>query len=243
MIVSRTADGSRLVAQSDSARLAAAMLRLFRVPELVGHPRRELLLRAVSERDNGWWEADSAPRRDPSATTALDFRAFPPGLRQEVLRRGIERFAGDSSYLAALLATHALRLARQTSDAPSWTEFRTELEGRREQLLADAGESLDSVARDADWLALADSLSLAASTGDASPVDVPGWRVDVTAVGVDIGTGTVELGLQPFPLAGATTFELSCRTLGERRFESDSALGVALISAPRRQLRVRLRPL
>jgi hypothetical protein len=35
----------------------------------------------VGEHDNGWWEADSAPRRNSGGTGALDFRAFPAGDR------------------------------------------------------------------------------------------------------------------------------------------------------------------
>ena len=81
MIVTRTPSGSRLVTQADHARLAGDILRLVRLPELVEHPRRELLLRAVREHDNGWWEADSAPRLAASGSTALDFRDFPGDLR------------------------------------------------------------------------------------------------------------------------------------------------------------------
>ena len=64
MIVTTAPPGSRLVTQSDHARLAADLLRLFRLPELLEHPRRELLLRAIAEHDNGWWETDAAPRLD-----------------------------------------------------------------------------------------------------------------------------------------------------------------------------------
>ena len=88
MIVTTAPPGSRLVTQSDHARLAADLLRLFRVPELVEHPRRELLLRAVAEHDNGWWEADAAPRLDAKRVSALDFR--------DVAAVGFEEFFGET---------------------------------------------------------------------------------------------------------------------------------------------------
>ena len=240
MIVSRTANGSRLVTQSDHARLAAEMLRLCRLPELVEHPRRELLLRAVREHDNGWWEADSAPRLDASGTTALDFRDFPADLRQEIWRRGVERFAADSPYLAALLSAHGLRLLRRFGNEPFSAPFRSELAERQQELLAEAGCSLDRVASDDSWLALADGLSLAACTGNAGFVDRPGWHAAVELPAADT-EGAIELRLEPFPFAGTTSFEVPFRELEEAPFPSDSALGVALLSSPRRRLRVRIR--
>jgi hypothetical protein len=243
MIVTPTNAGSRLVTQSDHARLAAEMLSLFRLPELVGHPRRELLLRAVREHDNGWWEADSAPRLAESRSTARDFRDFPPDLRQEIWRRGAERYAADSPYLAALLAAHYLRLLRPFGDQPSWSEFRAELAVRQEEWLAAAGESPETAAVDDPWMELSDSLSLAACTGDPAFLALAGWRAAVgSAAGGAAGDETVELRLEPFPLAGATSFVLPCRVLGEGLFASESALGVALLSTPWRRLRVRLVP-
>lgn len=245
MIVLRTGGGSRLVTQADHARLSAEMLRLFRLPELVGHPRRELLLRAVREHDNGWWEADSAPRRDPSGATAVDFRAIPPDLRQEIWQRGIERFAADEPYLAALLAAHALRLLRSPREESSRAAFHGQLAERLAALLEAAGESPESVARDDSWMALADGLSLAACTGDGRFVDRPGWRAEVVLPPADANDegARIDLGLAPFPLAGTTSFALPCRELAGDRFASDSALGVALLCAPWRRLRVRVHPL
>ena len=244
MIVTRTPSGSRLVTQADHARLAGDILRLVRLPELVEHPRRELLLRAVREHDNGWWEADSAPRLAASGSTALDFRDFPGDLRQEIWRRGVERFAADSPYLAALLSAHSLRLLRRFGGEPSWAAFRAELAERQQELLEAAGGSLDEVAADDPWMELADGLSLAACTGEAAFVEVPGWqaRVELLGDGED-ARERVELRLQPFPFAGSTTFDLPFRSLAEARFDSDSALGVAVVCSPWRRLQVRGRAL
>ncbi len=252
MIVAPTPRRTRLVTQSDHARLAADLLRLMRLPELIAHPRRALLLRAVSEHDNGWWEADAAPRLDAAGGMALDFRHFPPDLRQEIWRRGVERFSGDDPYLAALIATHALRLlprVAQAPEEPSWAALRADLEGRRVELLAAAGETLATLALDDLWLEVADGLSLSACTGAAGFVRRPGWQVEVAE---DFGAHTaetadearaVELRLQPFPFAGVTSFALACRWLEPGRFASTAELARALAASAWSRLRIRVRPL
>jgi hypothetical protein len=259
MLVTPTARGFRIVTQADHARLAADLLRLFRLPELVEHPRRELLLRAVAEHDNGWWEADAAPRLDAAGSAPLDFRAVSAELRQEIWQRGVERFAVDSPYVAALVAGHALRILRPDPLDAAWTAFRAGLEERRKELLEEAGETLTTAMRDDFWLELADDLALAAATGEATFVSLPGWRAVAVssrtsaevagsgAAGAGAATSadedSVELALAPFPFAGVTTFGLSCRILPPGRFASASGLGLALTGCTFRRLRVRLRAL
>ncbi len=248
MIVTTAPTGSRLVTQSDHARLAADLLRLFRVPELLEHPRRELLLRAVAEHDNGWWEADAAPRLDAERASALDFRHVAADLRQEIWRRGVERFATESPYLAALLATHCLRLLSPWEADPAWESFRSRILERRLELLAAAGESPVSLEVDDPWLALADRLSLAVCTGEAAWVELAPWRLEVAApkggtAAAPAGDAAIEVALQPFPFAGVTVFELSSRFLGPGPFESAASLAVALAASPWRRIRVRIRPL
>ncbi|MEO8196336.1 MAG: DUF3891 family protein [Thermoanaerobaculia bacterium] len=243
MIVSSRAQGSRYVTQADHARFAADLLRMFRLPELVGHPRRETLLRAVAEHDNGWWEADSSPRLAPGGGAALDFRAFPADLRQEVWHRGVERFATESPYLAALVAAHALRLSQRWRDEPIWADFRGELAGRQEELLEAAGESASALAEDDRWMALADELSLAVCASESGVVAFPGWRLELQETpGRAVGEGPMAVVLEPFPLAGVTVFELSYRWLSAETFPSAAALGLALATAPWRRLRVRFAP-
>jgi hypothetical protein len=243
LIVIPVSGGSRLVTQADHARFAAELLRLFRVAALVEHPRRDLLLRAVSEHDNGWWEADAAPRLAADGRTALDFRDFPPDLRQEIWRRGVERFATESPYLGALLAAHALRLSEPQREDPAWATFRAATAARRDELLELAETDLSALADDDRWLALADSLSLAICTGEARFAEIPGWTLALPELPTAAAGGAQEVGLAPFPLAGATVFELSCRELAAESFPSSAALGLALALAPWRRLRVRLRPL
>ncbi len=240
MIVRRTPSGSRHVTQADHARFGADLLRLFRLPELAGHPRRELLLRAIGEHDNGWWEADAAPYRAADGRAALDFRDVPGEARREIWRRGIERFADESPHLAALVATHALRLSERFRDEPAWSEFRTGARARRDELLQGAGVELAAAAADDYWLELADGLSLAVCTGETGLFALPGWQIALRERSPE---GEVELGVAPFPLAGATRFELSCRVLAPGRYESDAAFGFALATTPWQRLGVRCAPL
>lgn len=243
MIVRPTPQGALHVTQADHARFAAELLRLFRLPELVAHPRRDLLLRAVAEHDNGWWEADSAPRLAASGDCALDFRALPAGPRQEIWRRGVERFASETPYLAALLATHILRLSGSLQADPAWQEFRTAIRVRCEELLAAAGAISADLADDDGWLGLADALSLAVCAGDAGLLDRPGWRLELREPAGDGEGLSLVAGLQPFPFAGSTVFEFSGRRLSAVGFPTAAALGVALATAPWERLRIRFTPL
>ncbi|MEZ5314259.1 MAG: DUF3891 family protein [Thermoanaerobaculia bacterium] len=109
MIVTPLEDSLRIVTQADHARFAAELLGLFRSDALRLHPRRALLLRAVAEHDNGWWEFDAAP--SPGADgMPPDFRSVGEADRREIWRRGVARHAASEPAVAALVATHALRL-------------------------------------------------------------------------------------------------------------------------------------
>lgn len=245
MIVGSTPQGSLHVTQADHARFASELLSLFRLPELVGHPRRQRLLRAVAEHDNGWWEADAAPRLAADGSCALDFRAVAAELRQEIWLRGVERFADEDPYIAALLAAHALRLAERWRGEESWASFLGPVTSRLEELLQASGELPEALAEDDRWMCLADSLSLAVCAGEPGLLALPGWSLRLPAAGAggafpDQG---IAVRLEPFPFAGVTAFELSCRWLAAERFASPAALGVALATSPWRRLRVRFAPL
>jgi len=236
MIVRPGGWGFRVVRQADHARLAGRMLALFRLPELLEHPRREELLRAVAEHDNGWWEEDAAPRLDPGSGGPLDFRAIPDPVRRSIWRRGVERYAALEPFVAALVAGHYLRLARRVLDDPDHAEEAAALAARRDELFEAAGVERATGIEDDRWLALGDALSLAASTGDPGFLQLPGWRAELHET-----PGALEMRLDPLPLAGATRFELDQRTLSGR-FADAVALGRALATAPTRRAAIRLVP-
>lgn len=237
MICRRGDEGWWVVTQADHARLAADLLALFLRPELRDHPRRRELLLAVREHDNGWWEADAAPRLAAASGQPLDFREAPAELRREIWRRAVERRAGDEPYASALIATHALRLLADRRADDDYGEWLAGLEQRRAELLGASGRTMAEALADDRWLELADDLSLAACLGDGRFVDSLGFRAEVEVAG-----GEVEVRLSPFPLAGATRFALPARALPARRYASAVELGVELAAARWRDLSVRLAP-
>jgi len=239
MIVSAVSGQFLVVTQADHARFAADLLRLMPRQETAFHPRRELLLRAVADHDNGWWESDSSPRRNPTGTAPLDFREVDDLDRLEIWRRGIDRFGSTEPYVAAMVAGQALRLLGGRIEAgEAWRTFLGETVGRRDEFATAAGVTLEALVEDDGWLALADELSLALCTGDPTFVDRPGWRVDVA-----LSCDGARLAVAPFPLAGATTLSLPCRLLEMRHHRSDAELARELALLRWRRIPVRVAPL
>ena len=222
-----------LITQPDHARLAAQLLSLWHRPELREHPRRDLLIGAVREHDNGWLEADAAPRIDRSTGRPHDFRSLPGEPRRELWRRGVERFSNESPYIALLAAAHAIELHRGRGDDPEWAAFLARLGERRGELLETVELDTAELAADYRWLELADALSLAVCCRTTTPV----VRGGLTARPND-----GELEIEPFPLAGATTFEIPCRRIADRRYAGEADLARALGSARWTRLAVRCRP-
>lgn len=226
MIVTPLEDSLRIVTQADHARFAAELLGLFRSDALRLHPRRALLLRAVAEHDNGWWEFDAAP--SPGADgMPPDFRSVGEADRREIWRRGVARHAASEPAVAALVATHALRLlGGRESAGPGRSEFLVALEERRNELAEEGGLDAAEIGSLDRWMELADALGLAVALGSASPVRRDDLRVEVRE-----SDGRIHLALSPLPLAGATRLTLACRRIARRRFGSAADLGGALAAA------------
>ena len=233
MIVVEDAGELLLVTQPDHARFAAQLLSLWRRRELREHPRRDELLVAVREHDNGWREADAAPHIDPSNGRPCDFRSLPGEVRREIWRRGVERFSTDAPYVALLAAQHSKQLHRDRAGDPAWADYLGELTERRAELLAATGLDEAELAADYHWLELADAVSLAICCRSREPV----VRGGLTARASD---GEIEI--EPFPLAGATTFGIPCRRIADRRYRGEADLAGALGAAPWARLAVRCRP-
>jgi hypothetical protein len=233
MIVVEDGSSLLLVTQPDHARFAAELLALWRADGLPEHPRREQLLQAVREHDNGWQEADSAPRVDPASGRPHDFLSFPLEPRLEVWERGTERFVADEPYVALLVAHHARALHPHERHQPGWAGLLDRLEDSREELEEQAAVSADQVARDYRFLELADALSLAVCNRWSQPVERSGIR------------GVFEDGrlrLDPFPLTGATSFEIPARSIPNRPYVGDADLGGELAAARWKQLKIKVIP-
>ena len=86
---------------ADFANLAADVARRFN--GLDDHPRRDAILQAALEHDNGWHEPDAALLFDEASGRALDFIGAPDTVKQSVWPIAIDRVATGSSYAAALI--------------------------------------------------------------------------------------------------------------------------------------------
>lgn len=231
MIVSPDPDGRHLViTQPDHARFSAELLSLWR--PLAGHPRRQELLFAVREHDNGWRETDAAPHWDAEHGRPHDFLSLPRTERIELWQRGTARFAREHPYASLLIAKHAVRL-HQERTGEEWRAFRDYLDELCRGLAEETGAPEEQVEADYRWLDLADLISLAVCNGWSEPFGrhgFQGWFHDGT------------LRLDPFPLAGATAFRIPCRRIAARACRGDADLGGELAAARWEDLPVRVAP-
>jgi hypothetical protein len=230
MIVAGEADRLRLITQPDHARFSAELLSLWR--PLADHPRRQELLFAVREHDNGWRETDAAPHWDREHGRPHDFLSLPRPERIEIWQRGTARFAGERPWAALLIVKHAIRLHQERS-GEEWREFRGYLDELYRGLAEATGASEEQAEADYRWLDLADLISLAACNG---------WREPFGRHGVQGRLAGETLHLDPFPLAGATAYRIPCRHIQARPYRGDADLGGELAAARWEELPVRVAP-
>lgn len=245
------------ITQPDHAHLSGELAALWRLGGLAEHPRRRDLLFACREHDNGWREADAAPRLDRHRDRPHDFRSLPREDRIEVWRRGIDRYARERPYAALLIAQHARTLHRDHRSDPGFEDFFEMLEPRREELLEATGADEDLLTLDYEYLAVTDLASLAACNRWTEPFSTPVAREEITGrwspgrKASSPGKGGGEpggvldggvLSLDPFPLAGSTTFRVACRRIPKRSYSGDADLAVELATARWGELVVKVRP-
>jgi hypothetical protein len=255
MLVFDEGDSYRLVTQPDHARFAGELVSLWREDGLPRHPRRDDLLFAVREHDNGWREADAAPRWNAASGRPHDFTSVPEEVRLEVWRRGTERFAAERPYSALLITLHGLALAAasggpadEAADEPV-AALVAELEERADELARAAGVERAEAAADYPFLAFADAASLAVCNRWSDPVEGPAPaaagsrpRRRGAVLRGRFEPATETLYLDPFPLAGATRFEVPARRIPKRLYAGDADLGGELAAARWGRLEVRVSP-
>jgi hypothetical protein len=112
-------------------------------------------------------------------------------------------------------------------------ELLDRLEESREDLEERAAVTADEVARDYRLLELVDALSLTVCNRWSQPVERPGIR-GVFRAG--------NLHLDPFPFAGATSFEIPVRHIPDRPYAGDADLGGELAAARWKYLKTRVIP-
>jgi hypothetical protein len=236
VIVVATAGALRLVTQPDHAHFAGELLSLWRRDGLPSHPRRGDLLFAAREHDNGWREADAAPRVDPTTRRPHAFPTLPDEPRRELWLRGAHRFVKQRPWASALIVEHAVRIHHSRRGEPDWAEFLGGLTELRAELMDGTETAERELANDYRFLDLADALSLAACNRWNDPFERRGVRGRFDK---EIHT----LYIHPFPLAGTTSFQLPARRIAKRRYEGDADLGGALAAATWMDLPVRVAPL
>ena len=233
MIIAQLGEQLRVTTQNDHAHFAGELLSLWTRDGLPTHPRRRQLLFAARQHDNGWRETDSAPHCNPATKRPHDFLSLPFEERKRLWNRGLHRFAETEPYASALILRHALNLHRSRVEDPAWRETLNTWREIEQRGFEDPGLSEKDIESDYPWIDLSDLLSLGFSAQ---------WPTAFERYGYRAYCEPETLFIDPFPLAGETTFRIPYRLIEDRDYTSDTDLGLALASARWQELAVRVRP-
>jgi hypothetical protein len=220
MIVRSLRDRIQLITQPDHAHLARRIMEHC-VP-LAARSRRDAILHAIAEHDNGWAEADAAPGVDASNGNILDFITVPLHVRHAVWPRGIARLE-DDPWAAALVGQHALTVYGRFRSDRDWTAFFAEIAAARDAMLAASGIPLDDLVADYPFVRLGDLISLAFCTGSADEQRVADWTVQLSGTRVVVTPDV--FGGEEIPI------EIEARAIPNRPYRSDAELRDALREA------------
>lgn len=222
MIIRETGNAQLFITQPDHAELAASIMGAWRGDGFETHPRRDVILEAVREHDNGWIEEDETTIVDARGR-ALDFVSVPDAVKHRIWPRGVERVARRNAYQAALVAQHALTVHAQHRGSVEWRPFFRGLEQMRADLLG--GPADEAFEHDYRFVRIGDLLSLVFCNGWTAPHDLPGGG----RVVLD-GT-TLRVSREGF--AGAREpLRILARRLPARSYGSAGELRAALAGAP-----------
>jgi hypothetical protein len=204
--------------------LAAEIISAWRIDGFAEHPRREAILYAAREHDNGWREEDAETIVDASGAP-LDFIASPVVVKHRIWPRAVSRLAGDRPYEAALVAQHALTVHADYRHRPDWQTFFDTIEGLRGVLLTRAGEAAaTTIDPDYCFVNIADRLSL---------IFCNGWRERFDHHELQIQLRGQTLAVTPDPFGGGRVpLRVMARRLPIRTYGSSADLRAALDDAP-----------
>lgn len=217
MIVRPVHDRLQLITQPDHAHLARTIM-VHCVP-LAARPRRDAILHAIGEHDNGWAEEDAAPTVNPNTGSVADFVSVPLSVRHRVWPRGIARLSGDP-WAAALVAQHALTVYDRFRSDPEWTPFFDEMAAARGAMLRASRMPIHDLEADYPFVRLADLISLTFCTGWADEQRFGDWTVQLSGTRV---------GVSPDPFGGIEIpIEIDAREIRHQPFRSEAELRAAL---------------
>ena len=220
MIVRSAGSSIELITQPDHAQLARRVME--RCPTLQAHPRRDSILHAIGEHDNGWAEEDAAPQVDPSAGDVVDFIHAPVAVRQRVWPRAVSRLSADP-WAAALVAQHALTAYDRFRPDPEWTSFFDEMTAMRDERITRAEAELKDLLGDYLFVRVGDLISLTFCLGRAGEQQFADYTIALAAGGVRV---------HPDLFGGASVpVEVQARVLPARTFVDDEDLRDALKTA------------
>jgi hypothetical protein len=220
MIVREVPGGLELITQPDHAHVARTIME--HCVLLAHNPRREVILHAIAEHDNGWTEEDAAPTINPDTGEVFDFVSAPPAVRHAVWPRGVARLSGDP-WAAALVAQHAVTVYDRFRSDTSWTTFFAQMEQTRDEFVRMSEGPADLLTSDYAFVRLGDLISLTFCTGWTDEQRFGDWTVQ--------RSGTRIL-VEPDAFGGACIpFRIAARQLDCQRFGSNALLREALSGA------------
>jgi hypothetical protein len=224
VIIRRESTSLLFIAQQDHAVLSAAIMAEWQLDGFPGHPRRDAILLATREHDNGWLEEDAMTHVDQDGEP-LDFMSVPPTVKQRIWPRAASRVAEWDPYAAALIAQHALALHGQQQTEPAWRPFLSQMERLQAELLTRCGPgAAETLQDDYRFVQAGDQLSLVFCNGWTAPFTRPGGRIQLHGD---------TLTVSPDPFAGRRIpLRIVARRLPARTFTAGRELRAALDAAP-----------
>jgi uncharacterized protein DUF3891 len=217
VIVRSVGDRLQLITQPDHAHLAGRIME--RCAPLATRSRRDAILHAVAEHDNGWAEEDAAPRVNPATGQIFDFVSAPASIRQAVWLRGVARLAHDP-WAAALVAQHAITVYDRFRPENEWQPFFAEMEEARDRMLRAGRGLFDDLLADYAFVRLADLISLTFCTGWTDEQRFGEWTVQRFDARVVVS---------PSAFSGTgVPIEIEAREIRNRPFRSDMELRDAI---------------
>jgi hypothetical protein len=221
-VIVRPADGAlHLITQPDHAGLAGHIMGQW--TSLATSERRDQILRALRDHDNGWHEPDAAPTIDPDTGVVRDFIAVPAEVKQGVWPRCLDGL-GDAPWAAALVAHHAISVYDRFRNDTGWTTFFARMEAARARHLETSGGAMEALVRDYVYVRLGDLASLAFCTAQAEPQGLGPWTIRLLE--------GRQLIVEPNPFVYDVPIEVAARALPQRRYETDDELRAAWRAAP-----------
>jgi hypothetical protein len=220
VIVRHAHDDLHLITQPDHAHLAADIIQ--HAVALAARPRRDAILLAVAEHDNGWAEEDAAPIVIPATGRVADFVNVPLAVRHRVWPRAIRRLE-QHPWTAALVAEHAVVVYDRFRSEAGWAPFFAGMESARDSMVQVSGLTVDDLASDYEFVRLADLISLVFCMAATQPQQFGRWTVQLTGDRVVV---------TPDPFGQATIpIAIGARAIRNQPFRSDEDLRGALNAA------------